>query len=276
MIPLSSSAAPPSGGDAVEQIDALEKVVFDVKQSVEMMEQRLVELLANPVFSLEGHVRLEPGPLQGLRGPHVVIEGANLHVRSGSSATDDGGTPLGLGNLVIGYDADTEADDTRSGSHNLVVGDEHGFSSTGGVLAGFDHDVSALGGVALGGRSHRVSGVASVALGGLEHTVAGDVALAAGGEAASATALSTTIVGGAAHGASEIAASVFGGSGNQASGVGAVASGGRGNTASGQESAVRGGRANEASGRLSSVSGGDGRSAGAPLDWVAGALFQDF
>ncbi len=34
----------------------------------------------------------------------VILTGANFHVRSGSDATDDGGTPLGLGNLIAGYD----------------------------------------------------------------------------------------------------------------------------------------------------------------------------
>ena len=37
-------------------------------------------------------------------------------------------SPRGLGNLVIGYNEDS-GDDDRSGSHNLIVGGYHSYSS---------------------------------------------------------------------------------------------------------------------------------------------------
>jgi hypothetical protein len=62
--------------------------------------------------ALPAKVRLVEGEINGVAGPHLIIEGANLHLRSGSGATDDtpDGTignvstpPVGLGNLIIGY-----------------------------------------------------------------------------------------------------------------------------------------------------------------------------
>ncbi|MCP4809522.1 MAG: hypothetical protein GY913_07505 [Proteobacteria bacterium] len=45
-------------------------------------------------------------------------------MQSGSGDTDDSAGLTGLGNLVIGYDEDGGSD-TKTGSHNLVIGMEH-------------------------------------------------------------------------------------------------------------------------------------------------------
>ena len=36
-------------------------------------------------------MRIVFGPINGLAGPHLIIEGVNVHIRSGSGATDDNG-----------------------------------------------------------------------------------------------------------------------------------------------------------------------------------------
>ena len=83
--------------------------------------------LANRVAELEAQVEVlsailefvyvETEEMDGLAGPHWIIEGANVHVRSGSGGTSDGCEPkipglprypncedlTGLGNLVVGY-----------------------------------------------------------------------------------------------------------------------------------------------------------------------------
>jgi hypothetical protein len=73
-------------------------------------------------------------------GHDIIIEGANLHIRSGSGAT--AGAVNGLGNLAIGYNELRGAGDIRSGSHNLLVGSQHNYSSYGGFIAGFRNAVS--------------------------------------------------------------------------------------------------------------------------------------
>jgi hypothetical protein len=60
-------------------------------------------------------------------GPNeVVITGANLRIVNGLGATD---TTNGLGNLIVGYHEERGFGDTRTGSHNVVVGRQHNFSS---------------------------------------------------------------------------------------------------------------------------------------------------
>lgn len=59
--------------------------------------------LPSSLLALADYLEVVPGAINGLNGPHVVFEGANVHVRSGSGATSDGGYATGLGNLIIGY-----------------------------------------------------------------------------------------------------------------------------------------------------------------------------
>jgi hypothetical protein len=54
----------------------------------------------------------------------VVISGANLRIVNGLGSTD---TTNGVGNLIVGYNEPRQFDlpDIRTGSHNVVVGQEH-------------------------------------------------------------------------------------------------------------------------------------------------------
>ena len=68
----------------------------------------------------------------------VLFSGANLQVVSGEGSTD---APVnGLGNIIVGYDENTS--DDKSGSHNLVVGYGHTYSSYGGFVAGQDNSIT--------------------------------------------------------------------------------------------------------------------------------------
>ena len=70
----------------------------------------------------------------------MFFTGCNVNIQSGSGTTD--GNVNGLGNLVVGYDANTGGH-ARTGSHNLIVGDEHEYSSFGGLVAGFQNKIAA-------------------------------------------------------------------------------------------------------------------------------------
>jgi hypothetical protein len=176
-------------------------------------------------------------------GDDFVFTGVNVHVRSGSGSTS--GTINGLGNLIVGYDEPRSSGSDKSGSHNLVIGRYHNYTSYGGLVAGYQNTVSNI--------------YASVS-GGHYNTAGGAYASVSGGW------LNT---------ASNTYSSVSGGSHNTASGNGSSVSGGGYNTASGQSSSVSGGDSNTASGNYSSVSGGDTRSVSGYYDWRAGGLFED-
>jgi len=255
-------------------------------------------------------VSRQESEINGVSGPHLVITGCNVHIRSGSGATKD---TTNLGNLIIGYNeprgvAAGDPPDTtnRTGSHTLVIGPEHKFTSSGGLLAGFRNTVGSdfssvsggadntangnitsvsggAGNLAIGDRASVSGGQANQATGGLasvsggrSNTASGDNSSVSGGNTNAASGFLASVSGGSFNTASFTSASVSGGGSNTASGLAASVSGGHDNTASATAASVSGGEFNTASGTSSSVSGGNSRTATGTDDWVAGALFQDF
>ena len=170
---------------------------------------------------------------------NIYITGANLHIRSGSGSTN--GEINGLGNLIIGYNESQS--NTRTGSHNVVVGPYHSYSSYGAFIAG---------------RKNEVSGNYSSILGGFNGVVSGDY---------------STISGGANGIVSGAASSISGGSDGTVSGLYSIISGGAYGTASGDISSISGGVNGTASGNISSISGGFYGTASGPGSSVSGGAY---
>jgi hypothetical protein len=215
----------------------------------------------------------------------IFITGANLHIVNGLGETDciteDGEAipdcPNGLGNLIVGYNEPRGfEEDIRTGSHNVVVGQQHSFSRFGGLVVGSQNTISGDFTVVSGGLDNTASGLGAAVSGGVGNTASGVFASIIGGGANTASGESASVSGGLANRATFLYAAVSGGRGNTASNDGAVVSGGTFNTASSSEAVVSGGLDNTANGQYSSVSGGFERTAPGEFDWVAGSLFEDF
>lgn len=126
-----------------------------------------------PLADLAKYVRIEPGVVNGLKGPHVIFAGVNLHVESGSGATVEA-APTGLGNLIVGYnELPMPAVGSRGGSHNLVVGPSNAFASTGGAVFGNNNVISGQSATVLGGNHNISTGPSATILGGYGVTVNG-------------------------------------------------------------------------------------------------------
>jgi hypothetical protein len=240
----------------------------------------------------------------------VIISGANLRLINGLGDTN---TTNGLGNLIVGYNEPRDdGKDTRTGSHNVVVGRAHTFSSFGGLVVGFGHQISGGFAAVSGGRDNTASGTGASVSGGCFNTASGEDAAVSGGINNTASGLASSVSGGFGNTASgdpsdpffvaaasvsggvnnmangsialtAFGAAVSGGTRNTASGAGAAVSGGFGNTASGADAAISGGSGNTASefttavsGDFAAVSGGSDRSAPGEFDWAAGSLFENF
>jgi hypothetical protein len=111
----------------------------------------------------------------------LVIEGANLFVQSGSGYTDDDEVYTGLGNVIIGYD-EASSNPDKSGSHNLVVGPQHNYSSYGGVVTGFNNSIAAPYSTVMGGAGNRSNGAYSSISGGQGNTTDHNHSTVSGGE----------------------------------------------------------------------------------------------
>jgi hypothetical protein len=164
------------------------------------------------VLALNPFVTVDPNPENGVIGPHITFHNANIHIVSGSGATDDssgsGGSLTGLGNLFIGYNelpASNPNPGYRAGSHNLVIGPGHQFTSYGGFLAGYSNILQAASSSICGG-SFNLIGPGSAA----------QYCSILGGDHNLTAAQNATIVGGQYNGVENDYASVMGGSSNNA------------------------------------------------------------
>jgi hypothetical protein len=188
----------------------------------------------------------------------LVISGANLQVVNGTGSTE---TANGLGNLIIGYNEERSAPEVneRTGSHVLVVGIEHNYSSVGGIVVGL---------------RHTISGTFAAISGGSNNIASGSGAAVSGGSNNIASGANASVSGGSSNTASSNNASVSGGEGNIASGANASVSGGLANTASGARASVSGGYGNTASGFQTTVGGGRETVVNHIYDWAAGDLYE--
>lgn len=116
--------------------------------------------------ALSRYVTVDPNPVNGVTGPHVIFTGVNVHVRSGSGNTGDNGTPTGLGNLMVGYNEGPHPIGGRMGSHNIVGGTLNAFTSSGGLVLGSQNWINGQYATILGGENNQADGIASSVLGG--------------------------------------------------------------------------------------------------------------
>ncbi len=222
---------------AAVDITGLESRLEEAEKSLENVQQNV-----QPVLELGEFVRVDTGEMNGVAGPHVIFEGANVHVRSGSGNTDDNTSPSGLGNLIIGYNekpGDLLAGE-REGSHNLVVGRLHRFSSWGGLVAG------------------------------QQNTISGPYSSVSGGSYNQAIGEGASVSGGSKNDATGLYSNVSGGGDNVASGDFSSVSGGGLNAAIGEGASVSGGFTNWAKGLFASVGGGAFRQTSKDFEWAAG------
>lgn len=203
----------------------------------------------------------------------LIFEGCNVHIRNRMGMTDskDGsvGVGRGTGNLIIGYDEDGLGDKDRTGSHNVVVGGEHTYSSYGGLVAGYRNSLTGANASVTGGTFNEAQGSKTSVSGGYANVAIGDSSSVSGGAGNKTNGIQASVSGGLNNEALSDLSSVSGGAGNQAAmgryssvsggfrnvaaGEGAIVSGGFQNTAWGTHSSVLGGQDNTAAGEKESM-----------------------
>ncbi len=124
----------------------------------------------------------------------ALFTGCNVQIVSGSGETD--GALNGTGNLIVGYN-ENPFDYDRSGSHNVIIGELHGYSSSGGLVAGVQNRITGDFASITGGADNEASGVASSINGGNGNTASGEYSSVGGGFANQASGDWATVSGGA-------------------------------------------------------------------------------
>ncbi len=263
---------PGSGLDA-DMLDGQDSTAFGPASQVATNQSDIAALQAT-VSALQAQVAALQGLLQHFSrsGNELYISGANLNIRSGSGTTN--GTVNGLGNLIVGYNENSFAA-TRTGSHNLVVGMQHEYTSYAGLVVGYRNAVTGPYSSISGGHTNTASGNYSSVSGGRNNTASGQTTSVSGGAYNTASGSHSSVSGGTYNTASGSNASVSGGSSNNANGSNSSVSGGTLNDANDVHATVSGGYNNTASADWATVSGGANRTAGGNSDWVGGSLWEN-
>lgn len=201
----------------------------------------------------------------------VRVSGADLQIVNGAGATD---TVNGHGNLIVGYD-ELGFDTEKTGSHNLVVGTGHGYTSHAGVVFGIQNELEAPHATVTGGRFNAAKGYGASVGGGSENQARGVHSSVSGGKDNTALGEDASVAGGQVNFAVGTSASISGGFGNNANGNWASIAGGNGCFADGDHSAVSGGFANTAEGEWATVAGGWLNTASGERSAVSGGCMQD-
>lgn len=170
-------------------------------------------------------------------GADITFQGCNVHIENGrgGSYSDNG-----RGNLIIGYN-ESAGGESRDGSHNVVVGPYHTYSSHGGLVSGQSNAITSPSAIALGGEDNVASGLGAVSVGGVMNSATGPRSVSIGGAENFASGESAVTLGGKENAAARELTAVVGGSQNEAVAPGAVIAGGAMNTGAQAYSATVGG-----------------------------------
>jgi hypothetical protein len=184
-------------------------------------------------------------------------------------AAQGGGCDTGPVGAVCFADEECDDDGTcvfargetaKTGSHNLIIGTQHEYTSYAGIVVG---------------ERNRIVAPYAAVTGGRRHNVVGEHGAVSGGDGNNASGGQTSVGGGRGNWARATRSSILGGGFNRTDGTSATVSGGDSNNAAENGSVVSGGVLNTAAERFSSVGGGRLRTTVDEFDWIAGSLIED-
>jgi hypothetical protein len=121
-------------------------------------------------------------------GNEVYITGANLNIRNGTGYTYQ--VVNGLGNLIVGYNelrTGTGAVNTRTGSHNVILGFNQNYSAAGAFMSGAVNNSTNHFASVIGGTGNSSGGFYSVVVGGYDNQATGNWSTVLGGQGVRAT-----------------------------------------------------------------------------------------
>ncbi len=132
VVDLAAYATTASVSDALANYETISAHAIDTNA----LDNRVDDLEAAALTPAEEVLLTDLSGVVQRIGSDVMFEGVNLHIRNGAGDTIVGD---GTGNLILGYNLDTA--DTRSGSHNLVIGDGHTYIGSAGIVTGSDSNL---------------------------------------------------------------------------------------------------------------------------------------
>lgn len=256
------------------EINTLKKINAEHTKQIKLLQNKLANVKVSTVAGR----------------PTIIFDSVNVQIVNGTGSTE--GEPNATGNLIIGYNENSTTEvcsdsnaksasdctgvwgaNQRNGSHNIILGEKHNYTSYAGLVAGYSNNLlsrnsSIIGGTSnyvasyystvTGGSSNITTGISSSISGGRENIAQGYFSSVSGGAQNSANGSSSSITGGLRNRTVYGNSSVSGGQENIAEGYHSSVSGGRNNKAIGDSASITAGRSNIANGAYSSITGGGG------------------
>ncbi len=149
-----------------------------------------VKKLEKRIAQMEKTINRLSNLLQGVsrQKNELTFSGINLHIVNGTGNTE--GQVNGLGNLIVGYNEPRTGGHVakHTGSHNVIIGSMHSYSSYGGLVAG---------------STNTITGKYSSVSGGQWNTASGDYSSVSGGHLSSAKGKYSTVNGGLSSSATD-------------------------------------------------------------------------
>jgi hypothetical protein len=178
LLPSVASASTPTLKQLAQTVASLQKQVTSLKSQLTK---------ARSVLALAPYVSLNRSAVNGVAGPNIVFKGCNLQVKSKTSESTIDGT----GNLIIGWDDNPSSalSGYRSGSNNLVCGDNQTFTSFGCFLAGGNNTATASMAAVSGGFNNTASNSEATVSGGANNVASGYLSVVSGGNGITASTI---------------------------------------------------------------------------------------
>ncbi len=201
-------------------IAQLLNTIAQLQTDVDNIDSRVGAIESSNVMAMDAYIQITTPDPNANSGALITFEGVNLQIVNGTGQTNQ---VNGLGNLIIGYNALRQKAGLRStcslgqywndptnctanggiwgknfktGSHNLIVGDQNAYSSYGGIVAGFGNVISGESAMVTGGVDNIASGENSSITGGYYNTASGPSSSINGGRGNIAEDPYATISGG--------------------------------------------------------------------------------
>ena len=198
---LGCSVWPVSAQSMPDQIVALKAQISDLQNQIGSLQAGLMALNHNSVLALNGVLSYDAGTKT------AIFTGANVFIVNGQGTT---ASANGLGNLIVGYNGppnpypsltppfctDGAYPDQASclsagqvwgntqkllGSHNVIIGDGHSYTSFGGLAVGNTNIINRSYASVSGGQFNIASGIYSSVSGGQLNIASGPLAASAAG-----------------------------------------------------------------------------------------------
>ena len=166
--------------DDADKLDGLDSDDFATETDiVDLQEENIA--LQSQIDDLQDQMSTLLSTLEGVSrdGDTLKFSGMNVQIDNGTGSTD--GTVNSLGNLIVGYNELRGSGDNRTGSHNVIVGKRHNYSSYGGLVGGYQNTISGPYSSVTGGKYNEASGSYSSVTGGYKNTASGAWSSVTGG-----------------------------------------------------------------------------------------------